>query len=178
MATCCLVADFSLRTLPDPVTPDYVEVEGLLREVGAMFEPQAREKGLLLTVDIPEGLKEILLRVDRGRLKQAMVNLVSNAIKYTLVGEITIILKRSDDTAELSVLDSGVGMTDEERDKLFGKFYRVEADECKGVSGTGLGLWISKYIVEHMHGSISVESIKGKGSRFVLKFPIHVKSDV
>jgi two-component system sensor histidine kinase EvgS len=112
------------------------------------------------------------IEVDRGRLKQVIVNLVSNAIRYSLRGTITISVEREGDSIELSVRDTGVGMTAEEQKQLFKKFYRAEATETKGVSGTGLGLWITKYLVEHMGGTIAVESIKGEGSRFVVRFPV------
>lgn len=159
-------------------SPDHVRVKDVLDEVAEMFAPQASEKGIVFRTDMPEAVTELMLRLDRGRFKQVLVNLVSNAVKYTLAGEIVIGVSTDASTAEIFVLDSGVGMTDEEREKLFKKFYRAEATECKGVSGTGLGLWISKYIVEHMRGSISVESVKGKGSRFVLKFPLYEKSGI
>jgi signal transduction histidine kinase len=152
-------------------SPDHVEPEEVLREVEEMFVDSAKSKDLKLVLRVHAEAKGAQIRVDRGRLKQVIINLVSNAVKYTLAGNITIEERCVDGVVELSVRDSGVGMTSEEQQKLFGKFYRVEADETKGVSGTGLGLWITKYITEHMSGSISVESIKGEGSRFVVRFP-------
>jgi len=151
-------------------SPDYVAPEDILMEVQEMFTDSAKSKDLTLTVRVDSAAKGVKVRVDRGRLKQVIINLASNAIKYTLAGRVTIEERIVDDVVEISVRDTGVGMTSEEQQKLFGKFYRVEAKETKGVSGTGLGLWITKYITEHMDGTISVESIKGEGSRFVVRF--------
>jgi len=137
-----------------------------------MFKVSAEGKGLTLSLSVADEARAASVRVDRGRLKQVMVNLTSNAVKYTLEGAVTIEQSVRDGVVELAVRDSGVGMTAQEQQQLFGKFYRAEAEETKGVRGTGLGLWITKYIIEHMGGTISVESIKGQGSRFVVTFPI------
>jgi len=156
-------------------SPEHVEPHEILHEITDMFKDQANKKGLNIYCEIDEDSKHKMIRVDRGRLKQVIINLISNAVKYTLKGDITVSQKVRGENLELSVRDSGVGMTAEELKKLFGKFYRAEADETKSVSGTGLGLWITKYIIDHMNGSISVESIQGEGSRFVVQFPLHQK---
>jgi signal transduction histidine kinase len=156
--------------------PEYIHPHEILEEVAEMFRDSAKGKDLTLTLVIPDGEREAGIRVDRGRLKQVVVNLVSNAVKYTIAGTITVEQHSEGGQVELSVRDSGVGMTAEEQNRLFSKFYRIEGKETAGVSGTGLGLWISKYIVDHMGGKISVESIKGEGSRFVVAFPSHNKS--
>jgi signal transduction histidine kinase len=151
-------------------SPDYMMPHEVLAEVQDMFVDSAKSKALVCTLDSSDNVQDAVIRADRGRFKQVMINLVSNAVKYTLAGSVTISQRRVGERIEISVRDTGVGMTSEEQAKLFGKFYRVEASETKGVSGTGLGLWITKYIVEHMDGKISVESIKGEGSRFVVSF--------
>ncbi len=152
-------------------SPDYLTPADVLVEVNDMFKDAAHDKHLKLVLDVDEDAQNAIVRVDRGRLKQVMINLVSNAVKYTFEGTVVIAQKRTSAGIELSVRDSGVGMTAEEQHNLFGKFYRVETTETKGVSGTGLGLWITKYLVDHMGGTITVESIKGEGSRFVILFP-------
>lgn len=154
-------------------SPDYIQPYEVITEVCDMFVDSARTKDITLSLNVDAAAQGVTVRVDRGRFKQVMVNLVSNAIKYTLAGTVTIEQTHTPGRLEVSVRDTGVGMTSEEQAKLFGKFYRVEAQETKHVSGTGLGLWITRYIVEHMDGTISVESIKGEGSRFVVSFPDH-----
>ncbi len=150
-----------------------VKTADILREVTDMFAVQAEGKGLELSLTIEEGAEDAVASVDRGRLKQVAVNLFSNALKYTLEGKVAVTQKVLDGKIiEFSVKDSGIGMTADELKKLFDKFYRAEAKEARAVKGTGLGLWITKYIIEHMKGTISVESIKGEGSRFVVQFPV------
>jgi signal transduction histidine kinase len=153
-------------------TPEYIHPHEVLEEVVEMFQESAKSKDLTLNLVISDEVRDTGIRVDRGRLKQVMVNLVSNAVKYTMVGTITVEQKVVGGHVELSVRDSGIGMTAEQQSRLFSKFYRIEGKETAGVSGTGLGLWITKYITEHMGGKISVESIKGEGSRFVVAFPV------
>jgi|GEM_PF-568299 len=155
-------------------SPDRVHPAEVVDEVVAMFKDAAAGKGLALVQSVTDGAEHAAVFVDRGRLKQVMVNLVSNAVKYTLAGSITVEVSAENGLVHLAVRDTGVGMTAEEQKKLFGKFYRAEAEETKAVSGTGLGLWITKYIIEHMNGTISVESIKEQGSRFVVIFPLYV----
>ncbi len=158
-------------------SPDHVSVDEVLREVFEMFTSEASEQGLTLVLEIPDTDNKIHILADRGRLKQAVINLLSNAIKYTPQGTVTVSRACTEGFVELSVRDTGIGMTAQEQKKLFGKFQRIENDESRHVSGTGLGLWITKYIVEHMKGEITVESIKGQGTRFVLRFPIHQSAD-
>ena len=152
-------------------SPDLVCTAELLREVCDMFQMPARGKGLTLTLDTG-GTDSVTIRADKARSKQVLVNLVSNAIKYTVHGQVTVKQEVMDGRVTIAVRDSGIGMTADEQKRLFEKFYRVEAVEAKNVTGTGLGLWITKYMIDHMGGSISVESIKGEGSRFVVSFPV------
>lgn len=154
---------------------EYVRPAEVLHEVFDMFTDSANKKNLNFLIDLEGADVNAIVRVDRGRLKQVIINLTSNAIKYTQSGDVIISLRTQGAKAELAVKDTGIGMTTEEQKRLFSKFYRIEAEESKGVSGTGLGLWITKYITEHMNGDISVESIKGEGSRFVVTFSLHKK---
>ncbi len=153
-------------------SPERVEPALLIDEVVDMFAVTMKDKGLQVRVDIDQVVRELSIAVDRGRLKQVLVNLVSNAYKYTVSGTVRVGQVRRGDLIDIFVQDSGVGMSAEEQKKLFDKFYRIENEDTRGVRGTGLGLWITKYMVEHMGGTISVESIKGQGSRFVVTFPI------
>lgn len=154
-------------------SPKHVIVREVVEEVADMFKETASSKGLAMRMSIPDGLAEVGVLVDRGRLKQVLVNLVSNALKYTLRGSVTLAVAVRDGVVECSVRDTGVGMSADEQQQLFSKFYRVENDDTRAVRGTGLGLWITKYLIEHMQGTVSVESIKGEGSRFVVAFPVH-----
>ena len=131
---------------------------------------KAEEKGLELIVDmdpeIPMGLKG-----DPLRLNQILINLANNAVKFTEEGEISIsiqILERDEDDVSLrfAVRDSGIGMSEEQMAKLFQSFSQADASTTRKFGGTGLGLTISKRLVEMMGGEIGVESEAGKGSTF------------
>lgn len=145
-----LVPDFIKKLLPD-------------------FETLAKEKNLALSF-VQEGLKFSYIQADEVKLRQVLVNIVGNSIKYTKEGEVKITLSNSKEKLEIRVSDTGVGMSEEERVKLFEKFYRVQNDETKDIKGTGLGLWITKQLVEKMNGTISVESIKGVGTHTIIRF--------
>lgn len=104
---------------------------------------------------------------DPERLKEIMVNLIGNAIKYTLgSGTITIAHEVKDNKLITKIKDTGMGISPENQKKLFEKYFRIEDDKTKDIQGTGLGLFIVKQIIEKMNGRIWVESEEGKGSTF------------
>ncbi|KKW24135.1 MAG: PAS/PAC sensor signal transduction histidine kinase [Candidatus Kaiserbacteria bacterium GW2011_GWB1_52_6] len=146
-----------------------IDPSAVVREVCDSFRPVAVKKGLTISCDMQEG---ITIRADAGRLQQIMTNLIGNAVKYSDKGEITVTSKAERDDIVFRVGDSGIGMTAEEVSHLFSKFNRAPSDRVRSEVGTGLGLWITKQLVEAMSGKISVESIKGVGSHFVVQFPI------
>ena len=147
-----------------------VQVKDVLEEIVDSLTPVAKEKNLELTYK--EKVEEPLINVDIGRLKQTIINVVGNAVKYTLEGSINIKTYTKQDKLFIRISDTGIGMTEEEREHLFERFYRIKSKETQEIRGTGLGLWISKMMIEKMGGNISVESIKGKGSDFIITFPI------
>lgn len=113
--------------------------------------------------------KEIIVKADNDKLSEVLVNIIGNAIKYTLdEGGIEVYHEIDNDKKLLitHIKDHGMGMTKEEMEKLFQKFYRVQNDNTSTIDGTGLGLFICKEIIERMEGNIWVESEKGKGSIF------------
>lgn len=132
------------------------------------FKPTAEEKGLKINY---EKTPLPLTSVDPERLRQVTVNLISNAIKYTREGEITITAGEDRNKVVIRIRDTGLGISAEDQTHLFQKFQRIKSEETSHISGTGLGLWITKQIVEAMHGTVAVESIKGVGSSFIVSFP-------
>lgn len=136
---------------------------------------RAEEKGLELKLEVEKGAE---ISADENRLRQVVINLVSNAIKYTPKGSITVGGKRDGNLFVLRVSDTGLGMSAEVREQLFAKFYRAEDDDVRKEQGVGLGLWITKQIIEKMRGTVSVESIEGVGSHFIVRFPIANIEDV
>lgn len=113
--------------------------------------------------------------IDPKRLHQALTNLVSNAIKYTESGSISLSLEDKHAFVELRVKDTGMGISADDQKNLFAPFFRVQNAEVEQITGSGLGMWISKQFVELMNGSIDVESIKGVGTHIVVKLPRSIR---
>ena len=132
----------------------------------------AKEKRLNISFDKTKIENNQYINIDISRLKQILINLVGNAVKYTLKGEIVVSQYTEKERLYIRIIDTGIGMTEEEKTKLFEKFYRIRIKETENIRGTGLGLWITAKIIKEMNGRISVESIKGVGSHFIVSFPI------
>lgn len=144
-----------------------------IEEVVSSLAGPAGQKGLAIGFeksDVPDQF----IMADQERLHQVLVNIIGNAVKYTLKGEIKVRQYAEKGSLFIRVSDTGVGLSEEERERLFEKFYRAKAKETREVPGTGLGLWITKKIVLEMRGKISVESIKGVGSHFIISFPLSI----
>lgn len=146
-----------------------INISTVLEKTVESFSVVARQKGLEIFYekkDIPE------VFIDAEKLRQVMVNIIGNSIKYTPEGSIKVFVDVSGDRVFIRVRDTGIGISAEDQQKLFGKFFRVRSRETEDIRGTGLGLWIANQVVSNMGGKISVESIKGKGSDFIVSFPI------
>ena len=148
--------DFDLRRTVDDVTE--------------LLSNQARPKGLILSVKTPEDMATAF-NGDPGRLRQILTNLLGNAIKFTDEGEVCIDISIREETEDdaliyFGVVDSGVGISQENQDKLFQSFVQVDGSYTRQHGGTGLGLAISKQLSELMGGEIGVESEIGTGSTF------------
>ena len=115
---------------------------------------------------------DLFLFGDRSKLSQILYNLTDNAIKYSPEeGAIRISLKQEDDNIIWRVRDNGIGIPQEDQEHIFERFYRVDKARGRETGGTGLGLSIVKQMVKMHGGSISVHSIPGQGSEFVVVFP-------
>ena len=149
------------------------------------FDPVALTRDLVDSTELhlPSGIE---LRVeapadfppvagDANQLRQVLSNLLDNAIKYSPHGgDVALRLDRNGQFARIAVVDSGLGIPRDEHDRIFEKFYRLDPALTRGVNGTGLGLYISKELVERMKGRISVDSEPGCGSTFVVEVPLAV----
>ncbi len=142
----------------------------VISEIVTSFEFTAKEKGLNISFDKSKSEEFQSIDVDISRFKQILINLVGNAVKYTNKGEVTVKQYIENNKLYIRVSDTGIGMSGEEREKLFEKFYRIRNKETENIRGTGLGLWITAQMIKQMGGSISIESIKGVGSHFVVSF--------
>jgi signal transduction histidine kinase len=145
---------------------EHIDFCALLAENVAYYQPQADEKSLQLTVSCPREQAEVYGR--RQGLQSIITNLLSNAIKYTPAGgRIEVAVRRADEQHLLmEVRDTGIGIPQEEQEKLFGEFFRAANARRLGETGTGLGLAIVKSTVEQHGGRIEVESAEGQGSVF------------
>lgn len=145
------------------ISPEAVHVADAVTEATALIAPLAEDRGIRLLVE--DGDRHVL--ADRQRLKQVLLNLLSNAVKFNRPdGTITIsIADATDDGVRVAVRDEGAGIPAAMRDRVFAPFDRLEA-EATGVEGTGLGLALSKALIERMGGRIGFDSVEGKGSTF------------
>ena len=147
-------------------------LEELINEVISELEVEAKKKGLYLKFEKPkEKLPQIL--IDKEKIRQIILNIIDNAIKYTKEGGATIKLKRVGNFLQIAVSDTGIGMTKEEIAKLFESFSRGAGGRKSWVEGAGLGLYISKKLIDLHQGKIWAESEgRGKGSTFYIELPI------
>ncbi len=132
--------------------------------------PLANSKGLSLHVD-PITHNEVLVLADETRLTQIIINLLSNAVKFTSAGGVTIAARALGEKVEIRVCDTGPGIPDDQRERIFEEFYQVEGGLARASGGTGLGLAIARRFARLMGGDIVVESEMGKGSEFVVTLP-------
>ncbi|AEB29089.1 two-component sensor histidine kinase [Carnobacterium sp. 17-4] len=118
----------------------------------------------------------LFITVDSSRLKQILANLINNAVVYTQdSGEVTVTIRKENNQAVILVSDNGIGIPEDEQDRIFERFYRVDKARSRNSGGTGLGLSIVKYLVENLNGSIAVESKLGLGTTFIVRLPIQPK---
>jgi len=145
-----------------------LDVSEALASIAESFQKPAETKGLKLLYE-KAPLQQI--SVDHDRFRQVAINLVGNAVKYTPKGEVRISTSVEGERVAIRVSDTGMGISAEEQKNLFQKFYRIKNEETREITGTGLGLWITSQMVKQMGGTIGVESIKGKGTDFIISFP-------
>jgi signal transduction histidine kinase len=152
-----------------------VNVAALAADVLAAARALAGDR-LQLELVAPPSLPPVA--ADGDRLRQVLTNLVTNAVKYSPAGgRIQIDLQARDGNVEIVVRDEGLGIAIAEQRMIFEKFYRVDANMTRGVSGSGLGLYICRELVHRMGGTIAVESQPGEGSTFIVTLPLAAASD-
>jgi signal transduction histidine kinase/CheY-like chemotaxis protein/CHASE3 domain sensor protein len=147
-----------------------VSLAASIRDVAATAEPLATRNGNLLLVDCPEAIGSI--RSDSMRLRQIVLNLLSNACKFTERGEVRLGARRDPAWATISIADTGIGMTVEQVGRLFQEFSQADTSTTRRYGGTGLGLAISRKLARLMGGEITVESAAGVGTTFSVRLPV------
>ncbi len=153
------------------VASEKFEINEIINRVVKTVSPMASKKGLTVETEIPPELRAI--KSDKRRVEQVLLNLVNNSIKFTEAGSVTITCKADDKWVVLSVTDTGIGIAEEDRGKLFKAFQQIETGLSRRFEGTGLGLSICKKLVGLMAGDIDVQSEgPGKGSTFSFRLPV------
>lgn len=155
--------------------PEPMDIKAVIYEIRSIFMEEAKRKGLKFTVDISPYVSEILI-LDDVRIRQILTNLVSNAIKFTEKGKVTIYLSqiiKAKDKVDviIKVADTGIGIPKSQQEVVFENFRQQDNQKTKKYGGTGLGLAITKKLVELMGGEILLESEEGKGSIFTVILP-------
>ncbi len=156
-----------------------VEIPKFLNTLSSSFTQQFNDKDVLFEVEVDPDLKRPVL-TDPTRLNQVLSNLLSNALKFTVSGSVKLIVKplsvKSDTIdIEFSVSDTGIGISEEKKNKIFEQFTQADVKTTRKYGGTGLGLTISQRLVRLMGGELKVESKYNKGSKFffVIQVPVH-----
>jgi signal transduction histidine kinase/PleD family two-component response regulator len=171
------ILDFSrIETSRLVIQPHAFDLQSLVEEVAELLEPQAEARDLELSVDFPPAVPRQLLG-DDGRIRQVLANLAGNAVKFTQQGYVRIAVECAvsrPGTAQIrvSVTDTGIGMAPNQLANLFQKFTQADASSTRRYGGAGLGLAISKELVQLMGGEIHAESSLGRGSKFWFTLPL------
>ncbi|BFN37443.1 ATP-binding protein [Fidelibacter multiformis] len=155
--------DFTLKI--DTLNPVH-----LIENVSSIFKQKMEAKGLELILNLPDHLPS--LEADEFKLEQLFVNLIDNAVKYTETGSITISARADETSIYFSIADTGIGIPEDDLNRIFERFYVVDKSRSRRVGGTGLGLSIVKHIVLLHQGYISVNSEKKKGTEFLITLPL------
>ena len=151
------------------IFPAIVELEEMLSDVVQSLQPLARDKGLDLAFAIEGDLESVF--TDPDKLRQILVNLIGNALKFTESGSVTVSASRHGSHVAVAVQDTGIGIPEDELDRIFEEFHQVESGTTRRYGGTGLGLAISNRLVRLLGGAMKVESAPGEGSTFTVQLP-------
>jgi two-component system phosphate regulon sensor histidine kinase PhoR len=157
------------------LSADQVDLARLIRDVTGMFAHRADAQEIAFVLSIPDALPQI--NADAYLLEQVLVNLIDNALKYTEAGEVRVLCApEGPDKVRIEVSDTGIGIPEECLPRIFERFYVVDKSRSRKLGGTGLGLAIVKHIVQSHAGTIEVESIVGKGTRFIVRLPLDFRN--
>jgi len=144
-------------------------------DAARMWEEQARQKGLAFAIDM--AACPAMIMGDAARVRQIVFNLLSNALKFTRAGAVSVKLRATSDRLWLDVTDSGIGIPGDKLDEIFESFRQADAGTTRRFGGTGLGLSICRNLARAMQGDVTVTSVEGKGTTFTLCLPL-IHADV
>jgi PAS domain S-box-containing protein len=155
----------------DEVRPELVDAATLIDEVVAVTEPLAAGKGLEFRTDAKPG---VALETDAGKARQVLVNLMSNAIKFTDRGSVTLSMRPDGEHVVFEVADTGVGIAADQIDRIFDPFWQAERPNTRRVGGTGLGLSVSRRYVRLLRGDLEIRSEPGHGTCVTITLPLRL----
>jgi PAS domain S-box-containing protein len=150
--------------------PEEIDVKDLLHAMHRQYEKEANNRGLHLNLDLGHKLGKV--NVSRLYLEELLQNFITNAIKYTKEGSVTVTAQRTKNTVTFSVKDSGIGISRTDQNKIFNKFYRSEDYRIRETNGTGLGLYVSAKLAHKLHTRIELKSRLNHGSTFSFELPV------
>jgi signal transduction histidine kinase len=149
--------------------PERIPVFAALHEASSLAMPLAAEKGLAL--EVVRAPRDVEVWADATKLRQILLNLLTNAIKFTDAGSVVLESQKLDDHVDIVVRDTGIGIAPSDHDRVFDTFWQVEQKSTRKVGGTGLGLSVSRRLARLMNGELTVVSRLGAGSTFTLRLP-------
>jgi signal transduction histidine kinase len=158
----------------ETVAHEIIDLAEIAAKAAALIEPVAHEKNLRLLVDIPS--HPLPTHSDSGKVRQILINLLSNAVKFTEKGEVRLRVWQADSRFVFQIQDTGMGISQEHREKIFESFWQVEQGPTRAAGGTGLGLTITRRLAHLLGGDVEVESEVGTGSTFTVWLPAPERS--
>ena len=161
----------SIENNQSRVEAEKIDVVPIAERLTQIYQPQAADKNI--GVEMETRFSPLEIKADESHIRSIIENLLSNAVKFSESGSnVRVRLEKEDDKAKISVIDNGPGITEEDQKRLFGRYVRLSNKPTGNESSVGLGLYIVKNLTESMNGSIRCESEPGKGSRFIVTFPL------
>jgi signal transduction histidine kinase len=153
------------------LTPDDLRLEEMLKQVEQDFRFPAKSKGLTLKLNLPAKLP--VIKADQTKVVLAVGNLLANALKYTPIGgSVTLSAKATNEQVIIEVADTGIGISPNEVEMVFERFYRAKDPRLQGTTGTGLGLPLARQLARLHGGEVTLQSTLNKGSTFTLTLPL------
>ena len=156
----------------EEVQLESITLNDLLRDIVGEIQPLAEGKELAFTLDISE--EDVSIRTDPSKARQILMNLLSNAVKFTQQGSVTLRLTTDDTHAHIEVVDTGIGIPQEQIDRIYDPFWQLERPNTRRVGGTGLGLSVSRRYTRLLRGELNVESNPGAGTIVTVSLPLNI----
>lgn len=156
-------------------TPEEIDVKELIHTMHTRYHEDARKKGLHLDIDI--GTKLGVVHASRLYLEELLQNFITNAIKYTTKGSVTVSVRKKGNAVQFAIKDTGIGISRSDQTKVFEKFYRSEDYRIRETNGTGLGLYVSAKLARKLHTTIGLTSRLNHGSTFSFELPIVAEAE-